>query len=186
MKTKTVAIVGKAQATRGLAPYDDPDVDIWCLNVSYRHSRRISALFEMHPDWETTNRAGYTPEYKLWLQQPHEFPIYMHYEDARAPACVPFPIREIGDTLGRHIFRGSLEVQNFYTSSVPFALALAAYQNYTRVEMYGIEMYNDQYLPLRECVFFWWGKLSALGIDVIIPPASALFTDPIYPFQKGV
>jgi hypothetical protein len=74
-----------------------------------------------------------------------------------------------------YVWRGGREQQDLYTSSMPYAIALAIYQRYSRIELYGIDLAGvGEYAKYADLVLFWIGKATGLGIDVIIPDESPL------------
>lgn len=178
---KSVAIVGKAMRTRDFAPYEDASVDVWGYqDFVFKHMPRCSGMFEMHPDCMTTER--YTEKYKNWLKEPHPFPIWMHTADPNIPASVNYPRAEINDRFMRNVWKGGKEVKNYYTSSTPYAIALAMWMGYQKIELYGIELSTaDGYTAERDSVFFWIGKASAMGVRVDIHAESELLDNKIYP-----
>jgi hypothetical protein len=163
-------------------PYDNPQVDVWGYqDFVLKHMPRVTGMFEMHPDWIQSEK--YTAEYKAWLQEPHDFPIWMHHMDPRVPACVLYPRGEVTERFGRNVWKGMKEVRNYFTSTTPYALGLALLMGYKRIELYGIELSTaDGYTDERDCVFFWKGKASALGVEVFVHEESGLFDEKIYPF----
>jgi hypothetical protein len=52
----TVALCGFAPSSRELVPWDNPDVEIWCLNeaANFPWTKRIDRLFQIHPRWDIT------------------------------------------------------------------------------------------------------------------------------------
>ena len=48
MKKKKVAICGLATTTRGMAPFGDPDCDIWCCMNGFKILPRVDVTFEIH------------------------------------------------------------------------------------------------------------------------------------------
>lgn len=50
----TVALCGFAPSTRDLAPWDDPNVEIWGLNeaANFPWTKRLDRLFQIHPRWD--------------------------------------------------------------------------------------------------------------------------------------
>jgi len=179
---KTVAIVGKAQKTRGFAPYDDLSVDMWGYqDFVFKHMLRVTGMFEMHPDCLTTDR--YTQAYQDWLRQPHDFPIWMHEPIAEIPASVKYPRDEVNSMLMHNVWKGEKKVENYYTSSTPYAIALAIWMGYKRIEIYGVELSTaDGYMEERDCVYFWMGKASALGVYIVVHAGSGLLDNKLYPF----
>jgi len=74
---KTVVIVGFAPTSRALAPYDDPDVEIWGLNEAYRHDFMLDSegnfrgdkWFQIHKPWSYQRPQNRNhPNHWLWLQ----------------------------------------------------------------------------------------------------------------------
>lgn len=51
---KAVALVGMAQTSRHLAPWNVPNCEIWVLNESHAHNyiKRIDRIYQMHPKWD--------------------------------------------------------------------------------------------------------------------------------------
>ena len=135
----TVAIVGRAKETRHLAPFNRDDVAIWAFNYygyeQHAAGKRLSALFELHPDALTCDR--YDDGYRDFLRAPHPFPIYTHPDAdiSEIPAATPYPRDEINAMVKTGVFIGEQERLDFYTSSPAFALALAILKGYRRIEL---------------------------------------------------
>lgn len=70
-KTDKLAIVGFAETTRHLAPYDDPEYEIWSLNEGYNYEwiKRFDRWFQIHPRWDYTrdNNTNHRNHWN-WLQ----------------------------------------------------------------------------------------------------------------------
>jgi len=69
-KTDKVAIVGFAEATRALAPFDDPSYEVWALNEEYTYPwlKRFDRWFQMHPRWDFARDNNLShPNHLLWL-----------------------------------------------------------------------------------------------------------------------
>jgi hypothetical protein len=176
---RTVAIVGNGR-TRDQAPHDDMGLDIWTMNNhAMLWEKRTTAVFEMHPDAAVTDR--YTPEYRHWLQLPHKFPIYMHEALPAVPASITYPLAYM--FYGREIQKGKRKVKHFYTTTPPYMLALALHLHYQRVELYGIDMENEERQAHRDSVFFWIGVLAASGVELYLPEESALMDEWLYPIN---
>jgi hypothetical protein len=177
---KTLAIVGRAKETRDFAPFDKPEVDLWAFNDNAMRLPRVSAVFELHPDALTADR--YEPEYKEWLRLPHSFPIWMHETHPEIPASRPYPRHAINALYLYGLLHGEEKVEDFYTSGPAYALALAIYQRYQRIELYGIELYDNGYRKQGDCIFFWLGTAAAHGIEIAIHEKSNLYSSALYPF----
>lgn len=181
MSNKTVVLYGTNTFTRHLIPWDQKETDFWCWNeiASLKDDRpgywakKVDLLLQMHVPaiWRNLNNVNHDGHY-AWLQRQHNIPIYMqdHYDDV--PSSVKYPKEEIIRTLLPNIWRdvqGKVaQVKNF-TSSTAYALALAIYMGYERIEIAGIEMTSDtEYVRQRPGVLFWIGVATGRGIDVVL------------------
>jgi hypothetical protein len=117
------------------------------------------------------------------MQQKHKFPIYMQEHYPEIPASTRYPLEDVacnltGGSLSERAGRG------YFTSSVAFALALAIHLQYSRIELYGIEMESDtEYKYQRDGVFFWIGLALGRGIEVVVQPESNFFKEPVYGYE---
>ncbi len=70
-KKDKLAIVGFAPTTRHLAPFDDPEYEIWGVNEEYNYDwmKRFDRWFQIHPRWDftRTNNMNHRNHF-LWLQ----------------------------------------------------------------------------------------------------------------------
>lgn len=81
MRTKdTVALCGFAPSSRELAPWDNPEVEIWCLNeaANFPWTKRIDRLFQIHPRWDIT-RDNNANDWNHWS--------WLRNEPARCNLC---------------------------------------------------------------------------------------------------
>jgi len=178
---KTIAIVGFAPTTRDLAPYDDLDVEIWSLNEAYHYPwmKRWDRWFQIHKPWSyqrPENRND--PEHWEWLQQDHDFPIYMQDVDPDVPASVKLPLQEIIDTFLPNVRRGSGDICEYFTSSYAYLCSFALWlwkqgewgDVPLRIETYGFEMSTmTEYHYQKGSTEGWMMYASALGVDVWVP-----------------
>ncbi len=76
--------------------------------------------------------------------------------------------------------------QEYYTSSPAFAIAMAVYSGYKRIEIYGVEMETDtEYRFQRDSVAFWVGVAVGRGIEVELHSRQFL-TGPVYGYEGDV
>ena len=84
LRSETIVLVGMAESSRHLAPYDIPGVEIWSLNESYhpRHTkgvkkdeekkpylRRWDRWFQIHPRWDFLREGNFNhPNHPLWMK----------------------------------------------------------------------------------------------------------------------
>jgi len=93
------------------------------------------------------------------------------------PKSVKYPLEEIKKLSGG---------QKKLTSSIAYAIALAVYQGYEKIEIFGVEMEsNTEYQYQRDGVIFWIGL--ALGKGIIVEAHTKLFDDdPLYGYEGDI
>lgn len=173
-KRKKVALVGYAAASRGLAPFNDPEYEIWGLNQVNRWIPRADRWFENHREWNTYVVEG--TDYKEFLTT-LPIPVYMSYPDPIIPNAMQYPKDKLVETFG-------LE---YLTSTIAQMLALAIYEEFTEIGLYGIDLVvGDEYSYQRPCAEFWLGIAHAKGINVRLPHSSALLKSRFtYGYRNG-
>lgn len=187
---KTLAIVGSHPNTRDNAPWDNPAVDIWVFNEAPNQAwvKRWNACFQLHDATIYTNPNNRTdPGHWAWLQQPHGKPIYMQAVDARVPDSKRFPLDEVCSKLLKNLTRNDgneIKRLKYFTNTIAYALALAIFQGYERIMLYGAEMQsNTEYSYQRDNVAFWVGLAAGRGVSVEIHSAFNLFDQPLYGYD---
>lgn len=181
---KTVAIVGTSGNTRELAPYDKPDVDIWMFNdqVLADWAKRTSLIIKLH---KTETFLAIENKYTEFLASNVSIPVYMQDKTPEVTASVKFPLDEIVVKYLPKFIRED-EVIEYFTSSVCYAIALALYQGYERIELYGVDMANNtEYLYQRDGIALWFGIALGLGVEVYIPRMCAMFNAPRYGYDDS-
>lgn len=164
---KKVAIVGFAD-TRMDAPYKDPSWEIWGLNDLHSSIPRYDRWFDIHTreNIDEDVRLGRTPGDKCGLGglKPLNVPIYMQDKYADIPNSIKFPLQEIIDKFG-----------NYFTNSISYMTALAIYEGYNEISIYGVDMaVGSEYVDQRPSCEYFIGLARGAGIKVYIPPASDL------------
>lgn len=166
-KRKKVAIVGFATSSRDLAPWDDPDWEVWGLNQLYRHTPRVTRHFDIHLEWEKDNVEG--TDHRGWIKEAGEqgIPCYMVNPDPNLPSTVRYPIEEVIESTGI----------DYFTSTIAFELALAVHLGFSEIGIFGVDLIvSQEYSEQKACCEFWCGYAHAKGINVRIPSQSALLT----------
>ncbi len=168
---RKIAILGNADSTRDLAPFDDPTWEIWGLAWRALHHPRMDVCFEVHTlaqmvedfgpdviDWLTdpTDRAGNTPALYLLPEAASEF-----------PQAKPYPLRDAAALMGG---------REYFTSSFSYMLALALLQDdVAEIGVWGVDLTDgEEYTHQRPCAEFLLGIALGRGIKLTIPPQSAL------------
>lgn len=176
---RTVAIVGSHPATRELAPYDDPSIEIWLFNESAMKPevyRRWDGLIQIHsPEVYTSPDNWVNAGHWAWLQQDHgNKRIFMQDIDPRVPNSVRYPLDEILAMTPRRYLR----------SSPAMALALAIYLGYERIMLYGSDLTsNTEYQYQAVNLGYWIGFADGCGVDLDLRCWQSEFDRPIYGFD---
>lgn len=177
----TVAIVGSHPRTRTDFDFTRTDCDVWLFNEAISNkandwAKRADAIFQMHEPaiWKNPNNRN-DPKHYAWLQSQNEIVIYMQEAYPDVPCSVRFPLEEIVE---------QFKIK-YFTSSVAYALALACYLGYSRIELYGVEMEtNTEYIYQRDGVTLWLGVALGLGIEV--DAHVGIFNQPLYGYEGEV
>lgn len=154
-----IAIVGGAPSSDYLAPYDNPDWQIWGMAFRRKSLKRVDRLFEIH-DSRKYAKPGYEQEIVslgIPLVVGRNFPI-------RAAHVSEFP------------FERAFQMMPYLTSSAAYMIALAILEGATEIGVYGCDMAVDdaEYFYQRPCVEAWIGYARGLGIKVTVPDQSPL------------
>jgi len=161
-KRKKVALVGYAAASRGLAPFDDPEYEIWGLNQVNRWIPRADRWFEIHQEWNTHVVEG--TDYMDFMKT-LPIPVYMSYPDPIIPNAIQYPKDALVKEFGIE----------YLTSTIAEMLALAIYEGFSTIGLYGIDLVvGDEWSYQKPCAEFWLGVAHAKGIAVRLPNSSAL------------
>lgn len=178
--TRSLAIVGSHPATRELAPYEDPDYEIWLFNeaaMKPEKYRRWDGLLQIHkPEVYSSLDNWVNKDHWEWLQQDHgpDKRIFMQDVDPRVPNSVKYPLDEIL----------SLVPYKYLRSSPAMALALAIYLGYQHIALYGSELSsNTEYRYQAINYAFWIGFAHGRGIQLDMECWQSEFNQPIYGYE---
>lgn len=161
---RKVAIVGSAESTRDLAPFDDRAWEIWGL--AWRNYRRVDRLFDIHDRvlWPTYAPPGY-----LTRLAECGVPVYLAASHPDVPDALVYPREAIHAALGG--------VADFWTSSIAYMLALAIHEAEPgdAISIYGVDMaLSDEYAYQRPACEYLIGLARGRGVSVEIPERSTL------------
>ena len=173
---KTVAIVGLSPNSCTLAPFKE-DVELWSMNEAHHFSwfTRATRWFQPHNTYkrEIANR-GVKDHYKWLKKNEWNIPIYMIKAQPEIPKSVSYPLKEVRDRYLGKVTRGDEKV-TYFNSSIDYMLALACYEGYERIELYGVDASaTTEYEKQRPGVHFWIGVAIGQGIEVWLPEGSML------------
>ncbi len=201
---KRIAVCGFASSSRDMAPVNDPNWEIWGLNQLYRHIKRADRWFDVHYYWEQEvvpgTDGGYDKpgSYMHWMAN-CGLPVYMHHLVKEIPTSVRFPVERLIAKYGSDYFTSTIafmvalaieEIEGrvdaefkAYVKRSPKVLLERADLTAVRRKMFaeyaigvfGVDLIvGDEYFWQKSCAEFWLGHASALGINVVLPPTTAL------------
>ena len=171
---KKVAIVAYSLTTRKQAPFFDVNFEVWGLNWLFYKIPRADRWFEMH----YSRVKDIEPErYLDWLKTQKEIPVYMQHKFGAIPASVKYPKNEVIQEFGA-----------FFNCSMDWMLALAIYENYKEIHLYGCEMARgSRYEYQRESFSWWCGIAYGRRIKLYIPEESDLLkTEILYGYNERI
>ena len=192
---KSVAIVGFSEKTFPYVKYAKAD-EIWSLNNAFLlwdSFPRLDRLFEIHKrDWYLRREVKVTKEYEEWLRNNHEIPVVMQESELTpdVPMGVRYPYEEICEKYLKDLVRIDYDQDNkeryapYFTSSFAFMMALAIYEGFDEINIFGIDMeVNTEYAYQKPCGEFWIGMALGLGIKVTIPEPCYLCNALVYGYD---
>ena len=176
---KKLAIVGTHPATRTLAPFDNPEYEIWVFNEAAQDTtwcKRWDACFQLHkPEWYMRPDNYSNATHWQWLQQLHPGKvIWMQEIDDLVPASRPYPLKEIIESVpgGFRRIMGSSPAQ---------ALALAIHLGYKEIGVWGVELSsNTEYGRQLPSWMYWCGIADGMGIKLEINSGQDHFKSNLY------
>lgn len=136
-------------------PYDK---EVWGVNKVYQFAKRLDLLFFFdHPtnegciNWSELAQTD-VPKISMW-----DLPNFKNLSR--------YPLQDIIDHFN----------SRYFANSIAYMLALAIYQGYTQIEMYGVDhSAQSEYVLAKGCVEYWIGRAQQAGIKVLLPTKSAL------------
>lgn len=157
---RKVAIVGAAQTSRDMAPYDDESWEIWTLNDMGPLAKRIDRLFELHSRAILERDAAVLQVEFDWLKANQTVPVYMAEPQDWVPMAVQFPTETILKEFG-----------DYFTNSVSWMMALALHEGVDELALWGVDMaHGTEYAAQRPSCEYMIGLARGRGVPVYIPP----------------
>jgi len=186
-----LAIVGSHPGTRDNAPWRDTSFDIWVFNEAAMANptdtpddpnkqwcKRWDACFQLHkPEIYTSPHNRSNANHWGWLQQKHGKPIYMGEINPLVPDSVRYPLDDAIALIG----------ERYFTSSFPYAIALAILQGYKYIEIYGSDLVsNTEYAYQADCFRAWVMFAKGRGIEIVMKCWPNAFVAPLYGYDGEV
>ncbi len=180
-----VAIVGFAPSsmTDVRTMFDDPDLEIWSLNQLYMAFpdivERTTRWFQIHHRTSYDQTILRDHSHHQWMAKQEKFPIYTQEQNSDVPMSIRFPKETIMGVFG-----------NYWTNSISWEIALAIYEGFEKIYLFGIDMAQDsEYSFERPSVEFFLGWACGVTGDknrIVIPEKSDILkTLWIYPYDDS-
>ncbi len=180
-KERRIAIIGTAPTYR-LTPWDDPTLEIWCLNdMHVLKPNRVDRWFDLHPfdkmffhQKEKKIRpeqipVGYfvRPHGHLETLKAMSIPVYLQQAPPDWPHARTFPKDECVKAFG-----------NQFASSPAWMIALALLEGATEIHIYGIHLATEwEYLKQKPNLTFLLGLCAGRGCKLVIPKGAPILTE---------
>lgn len=187
---KSVAIVGFSQKT--FAPVLESKADeLWSMNHAYiiKDFPKMTRMFEIHHKyWYLRKEVPKSVAYNEWMNQQHDFPIYMQDVTPEVPSSVKYPLDEIiEDCLTGLVHQDADKnetIRKYFTSTFAYMMGLAVYEKFDRIEVYGVDMENNtEYGYQKPCGEFWIGLALGRGIKVVLQEPCLLCNAVLYGYD---
>lgn len=175
-RTKVALIA--ADRSYQVAPFDDPDWEVWSCNSLWHLCRdahgdfRADRWFELHPLSVQTDRELadiFTCPVPLYLLDPPTADV--------APNGLAYPLAEV-----RRQFP-----YRYFACTFAYQIALALCEGFETIGLFGVELDQGttrERTVEKACVEFWIGVALGMGRQVITPDTSRLATQPqLYGYQ---
>lgn len=183
-KPLKIAIVGKAPSSIAMAPYDDPEWEIWTLsnNAQLGEAKRWDRHVEIHPLALFRDNPQRKVYYDWLCSEPADGrPIYVQEVVPEMPAGVLFPKSRVIDTFG-----------SYFNNTVSWMICLALMEGAKELGVFGVDMAcdgqgeNSEYAHQKPSCEFYLGWAMGLGVTVTVPDKSPLLkTARLYGFDSG-
>ncbi len=163
-----VALVGACPSSRLLAPYRDPQWQIWgCSPDNARIMPRIDAWFDPHGDLGWPHAPSWEENYLAWMRA---LPcrVYVQRTDL-IPNAIEFPAYALVQQFGGF----------WFTSTMAWMMAFAITQDVEEIGIYGADMAaRTEYAVQKPAMHHWMHEAATRGIKVYVPPESDLLQPP--------
>lgn len=156
-----VAIVGLSDSSRRLAPWGDPEWELWGLAWDVERYQ-FDRVFEMHDRADLEKFYKTLPPYFDKLAMCGR--VYMAEKFAEVPSSVAFPFDAVKAVCG-----------DYWESSIGYALSLAITEGAEEIAVYGVDMKaSEEYAYQRANCEYLLGLARGRGIKVTVPDVSPL------------
>lgn len=176
---RRIAILGTVNSTRRLAPFDNPDFEIFCTGGdTAKTTPRFTRWYEVHDPAvllnEDLNPALWIGQHLSFLKKQGD-KVFVRVESEQLPDATLFPYREIVGTF----------TPEFITSGPAIILAHILYEElhqkkrnrlkHLEIHLYGLDMADDEERAEQWAGVQHFNQLAeAFGATVLVPEGSTL------------
>lgn len=194
---KTLRLLGLGLSLYEAQPIPPTGVEVWGLQYTWK-SHQLDRAFVMDEEAWIVSKNNTLGRDIVKEINSYEFSVYVSKPWANLDKWVEYPLEHVVSgipNLKHRVLekteRGEewTEVQGkYFLNSFCYMLALAIFEGFERIELYGIDMANmngrlspnETWEDERSCVSFWVGVAIGRGIEVVISGGSRV-TKPISP-----
>lgn len=170
---KTVRILGMAPNLRNTPP-SPSGIEVWLCNNPKGYNQNLRCVlvewtryFNLHS--RRHMKSKYPANGYRYYQEEGAKGRLIVLQEAQPdiPGSIAFP----RETL-QEFFKTSDKPQRYFTCSVAWFIALAIYEGFERIELWGFELRPTKalYYIERPCFFYWVERARRFGVHVILPP----------------
>ena len=175
-KRTKVAIVGFT-GTREQAPYNDPEFEVWTVNNLYRFVPRQDRVFELHTREQIAADLTHGVDGKTYVEElaSMTIPVYMQEKYPDIPSSIKYPLDKMIEEFGIPRSNTNHKPDAYFTNSISFMTALAIYEGFTEIHIYGVDMaIGIEYQAQRPSCEYYLGIAKGRGIKLYLPIESDL------------
>ena len=194
---RTLRILGLGTSLYEAKPIPEPDITVWGLQYVWKSHKLHRAFMMDDREWivAKNNNLGRNIQEEI---NSYDFPIYTAKLWGDLDRNVEFPLEHVISCFPNLKHRVLVKtdrgeeldeiVGRYFLNTFCYMIALAIFEGYERIELYGIDMANsynraptETWEDERACVAYWLGVAVGRGIEVSISRGSRM-TKPI---QEG-
>ena len=202
---KTVALIGLAHLEHEPVHFERRNLEFWSCNESYSSGFiatpdgdfRTDRWFQIHKqeDFSRLRNSNDARHYE-WLQQEHNFPIYMQEKFKEIPNAKKLPLKKLEKMFFSNLNSTKVDgtpvpwleehEHGFFTSSFSYMMAMAIAEGFKAIEIWGFAMGSQsEYAQQATGGTFWISAAMNRGIDVTVSGKSPLLHLPLYGYDYG-
>jgi len=177
---KSIAIVGTAPSSRMLAPWGNPDIEIWACSPDNAGGvlPRITRFFEVHGDLGFADAQAWEPSYIDWLNRQVALGTFeLIAQDHRVfPKATLLPVERLLAQFGRL----------FFSSTPAWMMAMAISEGVKEIGLFGLDMASKHEYALQRPGMHHFIELAEqkYGVQVYAPlECDILQPAPLYGFD---